>query len=118
MTPPSLRFLGRKVYLGAVVALVTAMRHGPTPARVEELRAVCGVSERTILRWRQWWCEAFAESGFFAQAAGRFATLVVRELLPLSLLERFEGDAREKVIALLRFISPVTTQSARGAMGF
>jgi len=27
-TPPSVRFLGRKVYLGAVVILVTALEHG------------------------------------------------------------------------------------------
>jgi hypothetical protein len=27
-TPPSVRFLGRKVYLGAVVVLATALRHG------------------------------------------------------------------------------------------
>ena len=33
-TPPSVRFLGRKVFLGAVVVLVAAMRHGAvTPAR-------------------------------------------------------------------------------------
>ncbi|MBM4093335.1 MAG: hypothetical protein FJ276_28575 [Planctomycetes bacterium] len=30
-TPPSVRFLGRKVYLGAVVILVAAMRHRPSP---------------------------------------------------------------------------------------
>ena len=32
-TPPSVRFLGRKVYLGAVVVLATALRHGPTRTR-------------------------------------------------------------------------------------
>ena len=31
VTPPSVRFLGRKVYLGAVVILVAAMRQGPSP---------------------------------------------------------------------------------------
>ena len=37
MTPPSVRFLGRKVYLGAVVILTSAMRQGPTPRRAHEL---------------------------------------------------------------------------------
>ena len=37
MTPPSVRFLGRKVYLGAVVILISAMRQGPTPRRFLEL---------------------------------------------------------------------------------
>jgi hypothetical protein len=31
VTPPSVRFLGRKVYLFAVVVLVSAMRQGPSP---------------------------------------------------------------------------------------
>src|SRR5512134_1659004 len=33
-TPPSLRFLGPKVYVAAVVVLISALRCGPTPARV------------------------------------------------------------------------------------
>src|SRR5260370_26135453 len=32
-TPRSVRFLGRKVYLAAIVILVSAMRQGPTPRR-------------------------------------------------------------------------------------
>jgi hypothetical protein len=35
-TPPSLRFLGRRVYFGAVVVLLTAMAHGVTPRRAAE----------------------------------------------------------------------------------
>src|SRR5262245_19283304 len=30
MTPPSVGFLGRKVYLGAIVILISALRQGPT----------------------------------------------------------------------------------------
>src|SRR6185437_9976147 len=37
VTPPSVRFRGRKVYLFAVVVLVSAMRQGPSPRRVREL---------------------------------------------------------------------------------
>jgi hypothetical protein len=32
------RYLGRRVYLGAVVVLITAMQAGLTPARVARLR--------------------------------------------------------------------------------
>lgn len=49
-TPPSVRFLGRKVYLGAVVVLVSAMRHGTTPARVARIEELVGVSRRTLAR--------------------------------------------------------------------
>ncbi len=33
-TPPSVRYLGRKVFQGAIVILVAAMRQGPAPRRV------------------------------------------------------------------------------------
>jgi hypothetical protein len=36
-TPPSLRFLGRKVFFGVVVLLVPALRDGPTPERLARL---------------------------------------------------------------------------------
>ena len=41
-TPPSLRFLGRKVYLATVVTLISAMLLGTTPARLARLSAVPG----------------------------------------------------------------------------
>jgi hypothetical protein len=36
-TPSSLRFLGRKVFLGAMVVLISAMQSGLSPARVKYL---------------------------------------------------------------------------------
>jgi hypothetical protein len=116
LTPPSLRFLGRKVYLGAVVVLVTAMRHGATPPRAARLQELVGVSVRTLARWRRWWREVFGTSRFWQAAAGRFGSPVTRERLPLSLLERFAGEARDRLVATLRFLGPITTTSARGAM--
>ena len=62
VTPPSVRFLGRKVYLGAVVILVSAMRQGPTPRRVRELTELFGASRRTIYRWRDFWNEHFPKT--------------------------------------------------------
>ena len=69
-TPPSFRFLGRKVYLGAVVVLVCAMRQGATAAR--QLSELFGVSRRTIARWREWWRSAFVASPFWRAAAAAF----------------------------------------------
>ena len=37
VTPPSLRFLGRKVYLGVVVVLASMMRHGVNAARAASI---------------------------------------------------------------------------------
>ncbi|MGH7897451.1 MAG: hypothetical protein ACREQQ_05835 [Candidatus Binatia bacterium] len=115
-TPPSVRFLGRRVYLGAVVVLVSAMLAGPTPRRVATLVDVLGVSRRTLERWRKWWRTTFAESVFWKAAAGRFARPPARTHLPQSLLERFEGDERERLVAALRFLGPITTTGAGCAM--
>jgi hypothetical protein len=108
VTPPSLRFLGRKVYLGAVVVLVSAMRHGATPERMRKLRDLLGVSRRTVERWREWWRTTFAESPFWRVASAAFMPPVEAGLLPASLLERFSGDEEARLVALLGFLGPIT----------
>lgn len=105
-TPPSFRFLGRKVYLGAVVVLVSAMRQGAAAAR--ELSDLFGVSRRTIARWREWWRDAFTASPFWRVAAAAFIPSVDQDRLPASLIERFTGSGGERLVALLRFIAPIT----------
>jgi hypothetical protein len=107
-TPPSLRFLGRKVYLSAVVVVVSAMREGATPARMRKLREHFGVSRRTVERWRVWWRESFAESAFWKGATAAFLPPVAREFLPSSLLTRFAGDTEAQLVALLCFLGPIT----------
>lgn len=115
VTPPSVRFLGRKVYLGAVVVLVSAMMHGATPSRLEKLRALLEVSPRTLERWREWWNDAFANSPFWKAVRGRFDTPVDESLLPRSLLDRFRGILRTRIVSVLKFILPITTASAPGS---
>lgn len=107
-TPPSTRFLGRRVYLGAVVVLATALQQGVTPYRASKLRDLLGVSARTLARWRTWWAETFVETVFWRAAQGDFATPVVGPL-PRALVDRFEGDDAERLAALLRFIEPLST---------
>ena len=41
-TPPSLRFLGRHVYLATVVTLISALMLGTTPSRLARLSVVAG----------------------------------------------------------------------------
>jgi hypothetical protein len=111
-TPASFRFLSRRVYVGAVVVLVTALRHGATAARVAQLRAMVGVSRHTVERWRQWWLEEFPRSSFWRWARGQLASPVEDQRLPLSLLESFgKPRAEERTVDLLRFILPLTTAS-------
>jgi hypothetical protein len=118
-TPESVRFLGRKVYLGAMVVLVSAMLQGPTPPRAARLRELFGVSERTLRRWRAWWQTAFAESPFWKAARGRLRSPADGASLPLSLLEAFAPEvARERLVFALRFLAPITTASAPNGQAF
>ena len=111
VTPPSARFLGRKVYLAAVVILVSAMQQGPSPRRVRELSRLFGADRRSIARWRVFWREHFPRTPFWKIARARFVPVVDVTTLPRSLLEAFvhRHDDREGWRNLLRFLSPITT---------
>ena len=111
-TPPSLRFLGRKVYLGAVVVLISALRYGVSPARMRYLEKRIRVNRRTVMRWRKWWGEQFIATPFWRAASSRLMPPVEATQLPASLLARFAGAIQDRLIAVVRFIAPLTTQSA------
>lgn len=110
-TPPSVRFLGRKVYWGFIVVLVAAMHHGVKPARLKILRETLGVDSRTVERWREWWLQAFAQSAFWKAARARFSPPLDPKALPQALCEAFKVDRRDRLLRLLQFLSPVTTGS-------
>jgi len=112
-TPASLRFLGPKVYLAAMVVLIAVMRHGATTARVEHLTDLVGVDRRTAEHWRRWWRDSFTATPFWQVARAAFMPPVKHDGLPAALLERFAGDAADRLVALLRFIGPVTEGRAR-----
>jgi hypothetical protein len=109
-TPPSVRFLGRKVYLGVIVVLITALHHGLTEARRRQLIEALDVPVQTLWRWRRWWGEQFLESRCWKGLAGRFIPPIATDSLPGSLLERLSGRAlSERLVQLLILLSPVTT---------
>jgi hypothetical protein len=112
MTPPSVRYLGRRVYLGVVVVLVAAMEHGLSVRRVAALNQHLGIGLRTLRRWRRWWRGAFVESRLWRGARGRFMPPVEERALPFALLARFGGDPAARTRAVLVLLSPLTTTSA------
>lgn len=110
-TPPSVRFLGPKVYGGAVVILAAAMQHGPSKKRVAQIEVLLGIGRRTLVRWRRWWTAAFRTSRFWRSLRGRFMPGLDETALPLAVLERV-GDANDElssVVALLRLLQPIST---------
>jgi hypothetical protein len=109
-TPPSVRFLGPKVYLGAVVVLVAAMRQGPSPRRVRELSKLFDVDRRTIARWRVFWREHFPQTPFWKVNRSRFMPKLAITKLPRALFDAFihSHDCKEDWGRLLEFLSPIT----------
>ena len=111
-TPESVRFLGRRVYAGLVVVLVTVIVHGLKPARVRRIREVLRIDSRTLKRWRQWWLDTFVRSTFWKAARARFMPVVCEQTLPLSLWLSFGLEERDRLLAVLEFLSPITTPAA------
>ncbi len=103
-TPPSLRFLGRKVFFGVVVLLLPILRDGPSPERLRRLEQRFAVSRRTLYRWRGWWREVVPRSRWWQGERGHWATPVDPEQLPGSLLDAFSGieGLPDRVIAVLK----------------
>jgi hypothetical protein len=109
-TPPSTRFLGRKVYAGVIVILISAMRQGPTPRRVRELSERFGADLTTITRWQTFWREHFPQTPFWKIARADFITIGEILSFPYSLVDAFlrHHPPREGWMLLLRFLSPIT----------
>jgi len=107
-TPPSVLFLGRRVYLATVVVLVAVLRHGLTPRRMDGLRRAFGVSRRTLLRWRAWWRDTFVATRCWREVRGRIVPAVNEAEVVRELFDRFSGDFATRFRVLLRTLSPVT----------
>lgn len=106
-TSVSVRFLGRRVYLGLAVVLMSAGRSKSAPT-MAQLSATLNIPARTIQRWRQWWIEQFSLTPLWQAACARFMPPIDLSQLPNSLIERFTGLADESLKRLLIFLSPLT----------
>jgi hypothetical protein len=114
VTPPSVRFLGPTVYLGAIVILISALRQGPSPRRVHELSARFGADRRTIARWLVFWRERFPQTPFWKIARARLGTPAEIVALPYDLVEAFlsRHERDRGWTLLLKFLAPITIPGA------
>jgi hypothetical protein len=128
--PPSLRFLGRRVYLEMVVVLASVF--ALTATLLREAVAASGVPARTLRRWGSWWREVFPRLPTWAELRVRFVPPPPDEAeLPLSLVERLAADLRRTAGAsaesaagaavmtlLARCLAPATTGSVHSGSRF
>ena len=112
VTPPSVRFLGRKHYLGTVVVLLSAMIQGPNQQRIRELQKIIGINQKTLLRWQTWSRETFLESRFWTYNTGLFMPPLDSTRVCHDLIERFSAQHEiVNFVRLLRFLSPLSCPS-------
>ena len=87
-TPPSLRFLGPKVYAGFVVLLASALKQGLTPDNEEALLEF--IPKQTLYRWLKWWQTEFGTSAVWKELKAYFNRA---ELLPKDWLAAITADS-------------------------
>ena len=118
-TPPSVVFLGRRVYLGIVVlkAGLTAEAARPTPPTLPPPSP----PSRTVRRWLWWFREVLPRGSYFAAARARlWPPIEDVAALPGALVARFstQTPGMEALRATLRFLAPTTTGSVADGARF
>ena len=103
--PPSLRFLGRRVYLGAVVIVASMIAQSLVVASAM-VRAT-GVHVRTTRRWLRWWRGPFTSTEVFIVISARLIGVSV-DSVPASIVNRLGGRRRERVRAMLGLLGPIS----------
>lgn len=113
-TPPSVRFFGRRWYVGVAVLLVSVVSSGGRSRRVEmvELVSTLEVDARTVKRWKAWWRNTFVQTKFWRAARGLLKPESTGASALQMLWAQYGGEREESVVALLRFLSPVTVSGA------
>lgn len=104
--PPSTLFWGRRVYWGAVVLVVTALRQGRVVGiTVQRVQALFGVTRPTLTRWLRYFRELFPQTPTWRRLVGRLGPPGRPAVLLADLLARFvraRGDPEQGLVACLR----------------
>lgn len=109
--PPSLRFLGRRVYLEVVVVVASMIAQAVAMTARTAITAT-GVPLRTLRRWSTWWRETFPRLPVWVELRARFIPPPPNEAeLPRSLLARLGAEDAETVLLAARYLAPATTTS-------
>jgi hypothetical protein len=124
--PPSVRFLGQRVYVGAVVLLASVWAQ--VLGAVQVAATASHIPVRTLQRWGNWWRGEFEATTFWQELRARFVPPApASHDLPRSLLEHFSGETvrdvhhpniNEALLMVARHLSPITTKSVADSSKF
>lgn len=111
ITPPSVRFFGRRWYPAPLFIFISALMRRVSESTLVLVKRQFGisVSESTWKRWRRWWRESFVETLFWKQAKSIIPrALESKRPFPHALLDAFSGSLEKKMGFLLKFLSPLS----------
>lgn len=112
-TPPSVRFLGRRVYVGAVVLVASVI--ALVSMKAAEAGRRTGIVPRTLRRWGAWWQGSFTKTAAFVEIASRLVPAPARSRFPASILERLSGTPSARVETVLMQLAPITSSMPDGS---
>jgi hypothetical protein len=107
-TPPSVRFLGRRFYLGVVVFLGSIIAQAQ--AKAAEIRRRTGVPARTTRRWLGWWRGPFLSTEVFVWLRAQRVGIAEAEQ-PTALANALSGSWASRITTILKWVAPLTTTS-------
>lgn len=106
-TPPSVRFFGRRFYVGALFLVVSALVLGGG-VRLQTIARRSGVPVLTLKRWRRWWRERFPTTPAWQAKRGECAA-PPREPVLRWLLRAMRGRTlRARLLRTLVWLMPWT----------
>lgn len=103
-TPPSVRFLGRRVFASVIFLLVALGQAGVHAGASSP--STTKPSWPTRKRWSWWWTRGLVLEPWFPLLAARLASPLDREHVAEDLMSRFEGDLAERVLRVLALLAP------------
>lgn len=114
-TPSSVRFFGRRWYPAPLLLLISALMLSINEYRLTQIKRHFGisVSESTWKRWRRWWRDTFVETAFWKKTRALIPESKRTTPLVRRLLRSFQGELDNKMLLLLKFISPITAGHLR-----
>ena len=111
-TPPSVRFMGRKVYLGVIITLICALEQGLTPQRRARLVDELDLWPQTFARWQRWWRKQVPATQHWQALRARLIPSSDSGTLPDALLgQLFGDDLPSRIIRFSQLLMPLSTAS-------
>lgn len=110
--PSSCLYLGRKVFWGCAVMLVTAAAQGLGTHTITELCARFEVSRRTVKRWVSFFEVVFPWSAAWQRLRGRVGVEVRNEDLPRGLVAWFLANGEDEQSAVVSCLNAVARASS------